>query len=218
MVPCSSVSSRTMSVAEIGFAQPSRFGRVVRELRSAEHVGADPARELLHARGLLLIGAQLLVEQHRPEPLDVVGERLLAIRVEEEPRIAQPRGQHALHVSRDHVRLLGLHVEHGEKHRHQLALVAHDRKEMLMVNHRRRQHFFGQLEKFLREPARNHHRIFDQIRNLIQHALPDQRARDAPAAAARFALELAARCDRGARRDRGPRSARRAACDSRRSS
>ena len=61
---------------------------------------------------------------------------------------------------------------------------------MLMMNHRGRQHFFGQLKKFLREASRNHHRILDQIRDLVEHALADQRARDAPAAAARFALEL----------------------------
>ena len=84
---------------QVGFAQPSRFGRVIGEVRAAQDVGADPARQLLHARGLFLVGAQLLVEQHGAEPLDVIGERLLAIGVVEEPRIPQPRGQHALHVA-----------------------------------------------------------------------------------------------------------------------
>ena len=39
--------------------------------------------------------------------------------------------------------------------------------------------------------SRRDHRILHQVRHLLEHALPDQRARDAPATAARFGVELA---------------------------
>ena len=121
----------------------------------------------------------------------MLGQRLLPIALIEELRVAQPRRQHALHVARDHVGLLGLHVEHRQEHRQQLALVAGDREEMLMVNHRRRQHFLGQLEELLAERARGDDRILDQVRHFFEHALPDQRPRDASAAAPAFGIELA---------------------------
>ena len=118
-------------------------------------------------------------------------QRLLPIALIEELRVTKARRQHALHVARDDLGLIRLHVEHGEKHRQQLPLIARDRKEMLMMNHRRRQHFFGQPEEFVGERSRRDDRVLDQIRHLVEHALPDQRSRDASATAARFGVELA---------------------------
>ena len=130
------------------------------------------------------------MKQHRAEAFDVLGERPLAVGIEKEARVPEARGEHALHVARDHLRLFRFHVQHREEHRQQAALVAGDRKEVLVVNHRRGEHFFRQLEKLLRERARDHHRVFDQIGHFIEHALADQRSCHAPAAPPRFGVEF----------------------------
>ena len=62
---------------------------------------------------------------------------------------------------------------------------------MLMMNHRRRQHFLGKPEELVGECSRRDDRILHQVRHFVEHALPDERPRDASAAAARFGVELA---------------------------
>ena len=154
----------------------------------------DPCRERRDAIGLLAIAAELLVEQDRRQPIDARLERRLAVLVPEEARVAQPRRQHALGVARDDLRLLRLHVRHGEKRRLQLAVVVHHREVVLVMNHRRRQHFFGQLEELDRECARR--RRTDTRRGRAPPAAattaPRPVALTAAAQLARVRLELAA--------------------------
>ena len=63
---------------------------------------------------------------------------------------------------------------------------------MLMMNQRRRQHFFGQLEELERERAGDDRRVLDQIGHLEQQAaLVVDGAADAPLQALRLRVELA---------------------------
>ena len=82
--------------------------------------------------------------------------------------IDQLRRQHALVVARDDFRLLRLHVRDGEERGFQLTVVIDHRKVMLMMNHRRRQHFFGKLEKLDGEMAGDDGRIFDKVGHFLQ--------------------------------------------------
>ena len=94
----------------------------------------------------------------------------LPIRFPEEPRIAQPRGDDPLGVAGDGALVVRLGVDDGEKRVLQLAVLALDRKVVLMVNQRRRQHFLGQLEELERERAGDHRRVLDEIGHLVQQA------------------------------------------------
>ena len=87
------------------------------------------------------------MEQQRAEPVDARLERRLAIGLPEEPRVAQPRRDDALGVARDRALVVRLGVDDREKRVLQPAVLALDRKVVLMVNQRRRQHFFRQLEE-----------------------------------------------------------------------
>ena len=118
-------------------------------------------------------------------------EFLFAIGIPEEPRVTQSCGEHALEVFGDQLGLVSLHVENREEGRLQLPLLADHWEEVLMVNHRRGEHFFGQREKFLRERAGDHGWVFDQIRHLAQECLRHQVTRDAAASTPRFDIELA---------------------------
>ena len=62
-----------------------------------------------------------------------------------------------------------------------MTVVAVDGKVMLMMNERRRQHFFRQLEKLGRERAADDGWILDEIGNFIQQAgIGVYRSADAP--------------------------------------
>ena len=94
----------------------------------------------------------------------------LAIGFPEEPRVAQPRRDDALGVAGDGALVVRLGVDDGQERVLQLAVLALDRKVMLMMNQRRRQHFLRQLEELERERAGDDRRILDQIRHLVQQA------------------------------------------------
>ena len=73
-----------------------------------------------------------------------------------------------------------------------LPVLALDRKVVLMMNQRRRQHFFGQLEELERERAGDDRRVLDEVRHFVSS--PDSCAHDAADAALqplRLGVELA---------------------------
>ncbi len=157
-----------------------------------QRLGGDPGGERRDPLGLLAIASELLVEQDRRQPVDPRLERGLAILVPEESRIAQPRRQHALGVARDDFRLLRLHVGDREKRRLQPSLVVHHREVVLVMDHRRRQHFFRQLEELDRKVARHDRRVFDEIGHFLQERrLCRDEAADAATELAGVRLELA---------------------------
>ena len=108
------------------------------------------------------------MEQQRAEPIDPRLERRLAVGFPEEARVAQPRRDDALGVARDGALVVGLGVDDREKRVLQLAVLGLDRKVVLMMNQRRRQHFLGQLEELVRERAGDDRRVLDQIGHLVQ--------------------------------------------------
>ena len=133
------------------------------------------------------------MEEDRGQPVDARLERRLAILVPEESRVAQPRRQHALGVARDDLRLLRLHVGHGQERRLQLALFIHHREVVLMVNHRRRQHFLGKLEELDRDVPGDDRRVLDEVRHFLQQRrMRRDETADPPAQLARVRLQLAA--------------------------
>ena len=86
----------------------------------------------------------------------------------------------------------GIGVGDDEKRGLQPPGVVHDRKIVLMMDHRRRQHFFRQRQEFLRERSGHHGRIFDEIGHLLeQRRVKHGRAADPPAQAARLRFEPA---------------------------
>ena len=93
------------------------------------------------------------MEQQRGKPVEPRLERRLAVGLPEEARVAQPRRHDALGVARDGPLVVGLGVDDGQERVLQRAVLAFDRKVMLMVNQRRRQHFLGKLEELERERA-----------------------------------------------------------------
>ena len=194
IVPCSSVSSRTMSVAEVRLAQTAgqlgmRGGvAAARTPSAAIHVASDG-----DALGLLAVGAQLLVKEDGRRAASMRDSSVrLAVLVPEEPRVAQPRGQHALGVAGDDLRLLGLRVGDRQERRLQLAVLVHHREVVLVVNHRRRQHFLGELKELDREVPGDDRRVLDEVGHFLQQrrVRRDQTA-DAAAQPARVRLELA---------------------------
>jgi len=108
------------------------------------------------------------VEQDGRESIDPRLEGRFAILVPEESRVTKPRRQHALGVARDDLRLLRLHIRHGEKRGLQLAIFIDHREVMLVVNHRRRQHFFRQVEELHGKMAGDDGWILDEIRHFLK--------------------------------------------------
>jgi hypothetical protein len=108
-----------------------------------ECLARDPFGERRDTLRLLPVAPQLLVKEDGRKAIDPRFEPRLPILVPEKSCVAEPRREHALGVPRDDLRLLGLHVDDSEKGRLELAVFVHHRKVMLVVDHRRRQHFLG---------------------------------------------------------------------------
>ena len=142
---------------EIGLGEPG--GRAAAPAASGlpSTSPAIHAGQLLDALGLVAIAAQLLVKEHRVQPLEPRLERRLAIALPEEPRIAQPRGDHALGVLRDQPLVLRLGVDDGEERFLQLAAIRHHREIVLMVHQRGREHLLRQREERRDRRSRRRH-------------------------------------------------------------
>ena len=117
----------------------------------------------------------------------------LPIGLPEEPRIAQARRDDPLRVPRDGALVVRFGVDDGEKRVLQRAVLALDRKVVLMMNQRGRQHFLGELEELVRESARDDRWVLDEIGHFVQQAgiAVARRAADASLQPLRFRVELA---------------------------
>jgi hypothetical protein len=152
--------------------------RVVRQVRTrATGLANDASRlskrklgQALDALGLGPVAAQLLVDEDRVEPRDAAFERDRAVGVPEELRVAQPRRQHALRVSADELRLFDFDIGHGQEGRLQPAVIVHHREVVLVVDHRRRQHFLGQRQELRGKHTGDHRRPLHQIGYLIEQS------------------------------------------------
>ncbi len=152
----------------------------------------NPSRQMFDALALLEIAPELLVKPDRLETLDSVLQRHLTVGIPEKCRVAQPRREHAFVIARHVFFIAGVGVGHHQERGLHLAGIVDDGKIVLMMNHRRRQHFFRQAEELLRERSRHDRRIFDQIRHFFEERRMQHRgAADAPAEGPGFRLEAA---------------------------
>ena len=62
----------------------------------------------------------------------------------------------------------GCMFDDGEKRRLQLSLVVHHREEMLMVDHRRREHFLGKLQELDGKVSRDDRRILHEVWHFLE--------------------------------------------------
>ena len=176
---------------EVGLRQPGGLPGERCRVGRAEHVGRDPAGQLLDPERLGAVAPEAPVEEHRVEARQERLERRAAILVPEEARVAEARHERALEVARDDPRIDGLGVDHGQERRQQTAVVVHHREEVLVVDHGRREHVLGELEELGPERAGDHRGILDQVGDFLQEArLAGRRSADAPAEAARVRVEL----------------------------
>ena len=177
---------------EVGLGQPAGLPRERRGAGRRQHLLRHPPRQRLDPQRLGAVAAHPLVEEHGVEARQVILERRPAVRVPEEPRVAQPGHQRALEVPRDRPGVVGLGVDDGQERRQQAALVVDDREEVLVVDHRRRQHLLGKLEELGAEGACDHGRVLDEVGHFLQQArLAGGRAADPAAEPAGVRVEFA---------------------------
>ena len=153
--------------------------------RSAR-VGSPPmavamARASVRTRSCLVVQrAELRLEGHALQRLEVGVEAVLAVGAVEERGVGQARAHHAL-VAGDHLRrVAALDVGDRDEPRHQPALCVAHREVALVLLHRRDRHLGRQLEELRVEAAGERHRPFDQGRDLVeQRGVDDGVAADA---------------------------------------
>src|SRR5262249_7817943 len=135
IVPCSSVNSRTMSVVRSTLASRAAFAAAAAVDASAESVSRaiHPATCSIRS-AFSRCAPELPVKQHRPEPFDAGLQRRLSVRLPEEPRVTQARGDDPLGIAGDRSLVVGLGVDDREKRVPQLPIVAFDRKVMLVMD------------------------------------------------------------------------------------
>ena len=124
------------------------------------------------------------------QPVEARLERVRAIRLPEELRVAQARRDDALGVLRDDPLVGGLRVDDGEERFLERARLGHDREPVLVMHERRREHFFGKDQEPGVEEAGDDRRVLDEVGHLF-----DERGVilqvHAPAEPARVHLEVA---------------------------
>ena len=94
----------------------------------------EEAGQTLEPFRFLTIRAEPLMERQRIETRQPRLESGLAIRIPEEPRITQARGDDALGVGGDPAIVGGLRIRHRQERRHQRAVGTDNREEVLMVD------------------------------------------------------------------------------------
>ena len=156
-----------------------------------EERARDAAGDLLEPERLQRDSCRALVEQQRAEAIEARLQRRLAIGLPEELRVAQPRRQHALGVDGDGAGVVGLDVGDGEERRQQAAGVVGDREVVLVMDHRRRQHFLRQVEELGGERPGDDRRVLHQVDDFLEQAGVAGAAGDAAAEAPRVRVELA---------------------------
>ncbi len=179
--------------AEIRLAETTGKPGVIRNgVGLLERVVSDPPRQRRDAVGLLSIAAQLLVEKDGREAGDARPQRGLAVCLPEKLRITEPRGEDAFRVARDNLRLLRLRVRDRQERGLQLSFLVDDRKVMLMMNHRRRQHFLRQLQELDGEMARDDGGVLHEVRHFLQErGMRRHETTDAATEPARMRFQLA---------------------------
>ena len=160
----------------------------LREPRRLDHVGhevfaPDRPRERAPDRHDAVRARELApepsLERPPPEVLDAIPERPALVLLEEEPRVGEPRAQHALVAVTGDVRIL--HRRAGDRDEPVLepALPVDHREVALVVPHLGDDHLGRQVEVRLLELAGHAGRVLDEVEHLLDERLvrPDLPAR-----------------------------------------
>ena len=144
---------------EIGLGQDRRaLGKVG---IGADQLG-DLAGEHAHALHPLILRAELLVKDDLPELRHALFEHHLAVVVEEELGVGEPRRDHPLIAGDDGLAaILGFEVRHHDEAVGEM-LAAPQREAFLMRLHRGGEHLARHLEEALIEAPHQHHRPFGE--------------------------------------------------------
>ena len=175
---------------QVGLGEAGGTGRVIDGGGRAERVGGDGGGQLLDAAGLVQIAAELRVEPQRVETVEARVEGRAAVRLPEEPGVPQPRHEHPLGVAGDRRHVVLRDVGHREKVLGEAAVARRHREVVLVVDHRRLQHFLGQGEELLGEAAGDHRRVLDEIGHLVEQRTGAAGATDHAPQALRLGIEL----------------------------
>ena len=152
---------------EIGLAEFRRAPAILNQSVVAElpgHMGRhrdDTLRFLMQA-------AEFLVERHRQLFRHAIDQRGLAIFIEEELGIGQPRRQNPLVPFANQLHVRQLHVGDGEEIRQQRALLIDQREIPLMLLHGGHEDFFREREIMRLEGTQNRQRRLHHIDGLLQ--------------------------------------------------
>ena len=155
-----------------GSSSPAKRGLVglARQGFSTER-GANGGSQRGDALGSLTLGAELVVVDDLGKAGNAVGQRLLAILIEEELGIGQARAHHAL-VTADHrARVFRPDVADDEELVRQLVGRVEQREVLLVGLHRQDQAFLRHVEEFLLELAGQHIRAFDQGGDFVEQGV-----------------------------------------------
>ena len=116
---------------------------------------ADQTAQLLHATGLVVVAAEVLLEGHRLQHRHAIAQRDLLIGLPEKARIVEAGAQHALVAVANEAVGIAVGVEHGEEMRQQLAVGIFQREVFLVIAHDGDKNFVGEREEFGIEAAQN---------------------------------------------------------------
>ena len=159
-------------------------------LVGAKHLLSDAPGQGAGSLRLLAIAAQFLVKQEGVQTSQTVLESPPTIRIQKEPGVAESGHEHSLGISSDPRHVVTRRIGHGEKVGLQPASPIGHGKIVLMMNHRRFQHFGGELQKLIWERTGHDRWILDQVGDLVQERAPVGVERHAAAHACGAGLEL----------------------------
>ena len=129
----------------------------------------EPCGNRAHALHALKLGAELVVINDRGELLDTLGQRGLAIGVEEELRVGQARAHHAFVAFNDRSRVRRRHVADDQEPVRKRAGFRVEQREVFLVQpHGQDQALLRHLQEPGLECADIDCRRFDQCRDLIE--------------------------------------------------
>ena len=139
--------------------------------RRVAQLRADGARECAHALHALALRAELVVVNHFVQARHARGQCLLAVLVEKELGIGQPRAHHALVAANDGAGVGWADVADHQKFVAQALVGAQQREVFLVRLHGQDQTFLRHIEKSRLKGADQHIRALDQTGYLVEQGL-----------------------------------------------
>ena len=191
-----------MSVVRSAFASRAAVAACAATSGRPKTSRRDPRRQLLDPLGLVAVAAQLLVEEHRVQPLEPGLERASCGPASQKNFASRSRAATTRSAFFAMTPLVGGCVLTTARNASfNVARLGHHRKVVLVVHERRRQHFLGQREERRDRRSRRRRRDTRRDPRLPRRAPAWSFSVHAAAEAAGVHLQLAARSGRGARND-----------------